>query len=299
MQSTSPSSSLNQEGDFSYHHPPPSHGEVTSPADAPDDINDGYDSSSIASTSPSSTQFITPAHDPETPISQMRFFQSLQRQPSVPSVHTNEPSTFCRTKSTSITQENVTYMRRRGMYPRDSSGSDVSQGESQEEKERYRPYRIDSLDPPLPLMTPQFGTASYPSQTQHPACGGAQWPANDPAHRTRQPDSSKKEKRKSEAGDSAIGSSTSTSENEMSSLESEALTTIEDDTLESVSTPSTLQAPSLGNSGSSGLAASPMEPGLNASILPRGQKVSNVEVSLTVQFVCLTRFENTCSPIIL
>ena len=285
MQSTSPSSSLNQEGDFSYHHPPPSHGEVTSPADTPDDINDGYDSFSIASTSPSSTQFITPAHDPETP---MKFIQFLQRQPSVLSVHTNDPSTFCRTKSTSITQESVTYMRRRGMYPRDSSGSDVSQGESQEEKDRYRLYRNDSLDSPTPLMTPQFATASYPSQTQHPACDGAQWPGNNPAHPTRRPDILKKESCQSETRDSAIGSSFFTSDNEMSSLESEAVIAAEDDTEdESVSTPSTLHAPSLGNSDSSGLIALPMELCPNAGVL----------VSLMVQFVCLTQFENIVAPL--
>ena len=123
------------------------------------------------------------------------------------------------------------------MYPRDSSGSDVS------------------------------------------------WPANDPAHRTRRPDISKKESCQS---DSAIGSSFFTSDNEMSSLEFEDVSAAEDDTeYESVSTLSTLHAPSLGNSGSSGLIAPPMELCPDAGVL----------VSLMVQFVCLTQFETLVAPL--
>lgn len=228
-----------------------------------DDINDGYCSGATSSnSSPSCTEYIIRSlPDPEStlPVSANGLFRDLRnKQLPESSLTPNDQTMFRRTEShdrSSISHEFHLYCR---STKRGSSGSDISHAETEGDSLN------SSFNSSLIHIAPQpdsdlHGQSFYNTHHHTP------YQDYDPGTSHQSSTHSQRQSMayaKKQESDSAISSS----ENEDTESETPAMT------LESLSTPSTIQVPSFGTSGSSPQAISPVDLP-NTTGLPRYTEV--------------------------
>lgn len=222
-----------------------------------DDTHDGYCSGATSSnSSPSCTEYITQSlPDPEAtlPVSAERLVNVLPNKQHPESSLT--PAVFRRTESHergSISHESHLYYR---SVKRGSSGSDISHPETEHDSLN------GSFNSSLIHVVPQpdsdlHGQSFYNTHYHTHHNSGTSYQSSTHSQRESMAYAKKQE------SDSAISSS----ENEDTESETPAMT------LESVSTPSTVQGPSFGTSGSSAQVVSPVDLP-NTTGLPRYTEV--------------------------